>query len=40
MCTVCAIQQVFFKHESLTIDGKNLVMTHWKEGPAMHYEKE
>jgi len=35
-----AIQQVFFKNEPLAIEGKDLVMTHWKEGPAMHYEKE
>ena len=35
-----AIQQVLFKNERLTIDGKDLVMTHWKEGPAMHYVKQ
>ena len=35
-----AIQQVFFKNESLTIEGKDLIMTHWKEGPPMHYGKE
>jgi hypothetical protein len=35
-----AIQQVLFKDESLAIDGKALVMTHWKEGPPMRYEKE
>ena len=35
-----AIQQVLFKDERLTIEGKDLVMTHWKEGPPMHYEKE
>jgi hypothetical protein len=35
-----AIQLVFFKNEPLAIEGKNLVMTHWKEGPPMHYEKE
>jgi hypothetical protein len=35
-----AIQQVLFKNERLTIDGKALVMTHWKEGPTMRYVKE
>ena len=35
-----AIQQVLFKDERLAIDGKSLVMTHWKEAPPMHYEKE
>ncbi len=35
-----SIQQVFFKSERLSIDGKDLVMTHWKEGPPMHYEKQ
>ena len=34
------IQQVLFQDEHLAIDGKGLVMTHWKEGPAMHYEKD
>ena len=35
-----AIQQVLFKDERLAIEGKGLVMTYWKEGPPMHYEKE
>jgi len=35
-----AIQQVLFKDERLAIEGKDLVMTHWKEGPAMRYKKE
>ncbi len=35
-----AIQQVVFKDERLAVDGKTLVMTHWKDGPPMHYEKE
>jgi hypothetical protein len=35
-----AIQQVPFKEEPLAIDGKGLVMTHWKEAPSMRYEKE
>ena len=35
-----AIQQVLFKNEHLAIDGKALVMTHWKDGPPMRYVKE
>jgi len=35
-----AIQQVLFKNERLTIEGNGLVMTHWKSGPPMRYEKE
>ena len=35
-----AIQQVRFKNESLAIEGKDLVMTHWKDAPAMRYEKQ
>jgi len=35
-----AIQQVLFKDERLTIDGKDLIMTFWKGGPPMHYEKQ
>jgi hypothetical protein len=35
-----AIQQVLFKNEHLPIDGNALVMTYWKGGPPMRYEKE
>jgi len=35
-----AIQQVLFKDERLKIEGKDLVMTHWKDGPVMRYVKE
>jgi hypothetical protein len=35
-----AIQQVLFKDEPLAIEGKALMMTHWKEGPPMRYQKE
>lgn len=35
-----AIQQVLFKNEHLAIEGKGLLMTHWKEAPPMRYERE
>jgi len=35
-----AIQQVLFDNERLTIDGNSLLMTHWKEGPPMRYQRE
>ncbi len=35
-----AIQQMLFKNEPLTIEGKTLVMTHWKDGPPVHHEKQ
>jgi hypothetical protein len=38
--TAMLFQQVPFKDEPLAIDGKGLVMTHWKEAPSMRYEKE
>lgn len=35
-----AIQQVLFKNEHLAVEGRSLVMTHWKDGPPMRYVKE